>query len=218
MNCENVARRVAFMLMPLWLAYILFLSNISCSAAVSVSLSLILLLFLYLHIYRPPKAFKMKQKSCEVSELCCHLRMWGCSIDWVQSAEEEVGLWQGGIYLASSMSRVVLHDPALSSGSPQGPCATQLLLHVLFFPAKIYETWWYQSIWSHSISSTDFWIIPITTSIQGRGWLQISVSFSSWKETSFSLVLKLLRWSDRHQHCKAAVVAREVGCNRQSLP
>lgn len=42
----------------------------------------------------------------------------------------------------SSMWRVVLHYPGLSSGSPHGPtvlCTTQLLLCVHFFPVKICE-------------------------------------------------------------------------------
>lgn len=37
----------------------------------------------------------------------------------------------------------------------------------------------------------------------------MNVSFSSWKQTSFSLVLKLLRWRDWNHHCEAAVAARE---------
>lgn len=99
------------------------------------SLSFILLLLLYLHIYRLPMAFEMEKKPCEVSELCCHLWMWGGSLDCVQSAEQEVGLWQGEIHLPFSMWRVVLHDPALSSGTHSALCNT-VIAPCAFFSSK----------------------------------------------------------------------------------
>lgn len=37
----------------------------------------------------------------------------------------------------------------------------------------------------------------------------MNVSFSIWKQTSFSLVLKLLGWRERNHHGAAAVAARQ---------
>lgn len=120
------------------------------------SSSFILLLFLYHHICRLPKAFEMKQKSCEVSELCCHLWMRGSFLDCVQRAEQEVGMWQGGIYLLYSMWRVALHYPALSSGSPQGPtapCAIQYCSMCIFFPSKNFWNMVITRVFGHTVSA-----------------------------------------------------------------
>lgn len=59
----------------------------------------------------------------------------------------------------SSMWRVVLHYPGLSSGSPQGPtvlCTTQLTALCAFFSSKKYVKYCaHLSIWAYRVSGTD---------------------------------------------------------------